>query len=562
VNKTKIFLEAAIVIIVVLALVLPGSAIVTNTNLVTKEKNSLEFINAEEIPIKVRKIGPVPQTTSLSGNVLISFGEGDYTHPQITKDGTGNIVVAFTQEFGILDHRMAWSYLLDNGNVWEGIEWTEAALDVYNDIAWENAGYYTGLFGSYNNLIDNFESFYTMTDITDTATWSFYYWTEPSEDLTYNCISDYGYLEGQYHEMDGPVWFNIQYLNVQGYDVPHCPNSQIGGFDELGELTGGESTFDGQRDIVSAPASDPDMSNEYMKSHYTWHCFNEDEQKDYIVWKMLIPVEGDTDSTDIEYTPYYGYVGEGDHPAIAHSGDNVAIVYMNGDNVMCAYSSDNGDNWNTMTIGPGSFPDITAVGGTFQCAYANQGNLFVVESDNGGISWGTPVKINEVDGSVVEEENAIDIHSAGIVWTDSRDGDYGIYFATFGNAPAKPSTPDGPSSGSPRRSYTYMTSSIDPNGDDISYGWDWNGDDTVDEWTDFFSSGETVSTSHTWTEDFTGGIKVKAKDTNDEESPWSDPLEISIPKSKAMSSSILQRLINEYPYIFQLLRQIVNYFGL
>jgi len=295
-----------------------------------------------------------------------------------------------------------------------------------------------------------------------------------------------------------------------------------------------------------------------MKSHHTWYCDPDEDGNYKIVWKKIIPVEGDTDSTDIEYTPYYGYVGDGTNPAIAHFDNNVAIVYMNDGNVKCAYSGDDGENWDTVTIGPGTYPDICAVGNTFICAYIHEGNLYNVESKDGGATWGTPGRLNEEDGTVVEEENAVDIHSAGVVWTDNRYGDRSIYYSLVGNAPLKPSTPDGPTSGKTGQSQTYITSTVDPNGDDVSYGWDWDGDDVVDEWTDFNPSGTPVSTSHTWDADYTGEIKVKAKNSCGYISSWSDPLSVSIPRNKAVTQTLLQRFLEIYPNAFPLLRYILG----
>ncbi len=426
-KKIKIFLEAVVVISVVLALILPTSAVITNDN-------ENEIPELKEIEKNLKKGESIKRQTGLQENVLISpEGEGDFIHPQITKDNNGNIVVAMTQQLSILDKRLAWSYTTD-GETWVPILSTEAALDVYNDVAMIDFEYYTGLLGVFNDIEDGFESFYTIGDITDLATWEFMYWTGGAEDLEYTIISDNGYLEGQYHEMDGPVYMTIQHLIYDVYDIPKCPNQMIIGFDETGTITGGESTFDGQNGpggtnpFATAPAVDPDASNEYMKSHYAWQ-FNDPEGASKIVWKKIEVVEGDTDSTDIEFTPYQQYVGEGEHPAIAHYSQNVAVVYMSGGNVVCAYSSDDGENWETTTIGSGGYPDITAVGSTFKCAYVEGGNLFVVESEDGGANWGEPVQVNDEEGSVIAEENTADIHSAGVVWTDNRNGDKDIYYA-------------------------------------------------------------------------------------------------------------------------------------
>jgi hypothetical protein len=187
-----------------------SSAIVTNTT--TNRADKKPILQFEGSAIKTKKIERIDipyKTTNLASNVLISFGQADYSHPQITRDGSNNIVVAFTEVFDIFDHRLAWSYSIDNGEIWEGVTWVEEAYDEYNDVAWVDFDYYTGLFGTYNDISDGYESFYEMPDVTDLDSWNFYYWTNGAEDLTYNVISDNGYLEGQYHDMDGPVYFNI-----------------------------------------------------------------------------------------------------------------------------------------------------------------------------------------------------------------------------------------------------------------------------------------------------------------------------------------------------------------
>jgi len=63
----------------------------------------------------------------------------------------------------------------------------------------------------------------------------------------------------------------------------------------------------------------------------------------------------------------------------------------------------------------------------------------------------------------------------------------------FNNGPACTlSKPIGPSTGKVKKSYTYSISAGDLENDPIQYGWDWNGDGKVDQWT--LSS----SASHSW----------------------------------------------------------------
>jgi len=107
----------------------------------------------------------------------------------------------------------------------------------------------------------------------------------------------------------------------------------------------------------------------------------------------------------------------------------------------------------------------------------------------------------------------------------SKIGDnFDFTFRTYvydNNPPNTPSKPSGPASGNVDVSYAYSTSTTDPDGEQVSYGWDWNGDSIVDEWTSQHSSGATISSSHTWTTTGTYNVKVKAKDSNNAESGWS-----------------------------------------
>jgi hypothetical protein len=123
------------------------------------------------------------------------------------------------------------------------------------------------------------------------------------------------------------------------------------------------------------------------------------------------------------------------------------------------------------------------------------------------------------------------------------------------NNPNKPNTPDGPTSGKIKNSYTYSTSANDPDGHRVKYGFDWDGDDQVDDWTTLVNSGEIASKSHTWTTQGTYEIKVKAQDEYGEDSVWSDPLSISMPKNKFVNSYLL-KFLEHHPFLSLLIKYI------
>ncbi len=130
---------------------------------------------------------------------------------------------------------------------------------------------------------------------------------------------------------------------------------------------------------------------------------------------------------------------------------------------------------------------------------------------------------------------------------------YGMNFP-----PDKPLKPSGPLSGKTGAKYSYKTSTVDPNGDKIKYGWDWDGDEAVDEWTDLYDSGETIETSHSWDKKGIYDIRVKAQDERGLESEWSDPLPVTIPRGRAVYHSILLRLFEQFPNTFPILRQLLG----
>jgi hypothetical protein len=155
----------------------------------------------------------------------------------------------------------------------------------------------------------------------------------------------------------------------------------------------------------------------------------------------------------------------------------------------------------------------------YECAYG-----ISIKSQNlsGGTSYGFRIQIfNIPPGPQKVTVTFCDIFE--FCGSDSVTAFYGE-----NNAPQTPTKPSGPEDGEINIDYTFATSSSDPNGDDISYGWDWNNDGIVDEWTDFYHSGEPVQTSHSWSILGTYTFKVKAKDTIGDQSSFSPTATIII----------------------------------
>jgi hypothetical protein len=134
-----------------------------------------------------------------------------------------------------------------------------------------------------------------------------------------------------------------------------------------------------------------------------------------------------------------------------------------------------------------------------------------------------------------------------------------LYDITFNHDPAKPDQPSGETNGEVGNEYSYTTSTIDPDGDQVYYLWDW-GDGNVSEWMGPYDSGLTSGLTHTWTVKGSYNIKVKAKDTHGIESPWSDPLSITMPYSFSKPTlPFWEMLFQRFPNAFPILRYLLGY---
>jgi len=164
-----------------------------------------------------------------------------------------------------------------------------------------------------------------------------------------------------------------------------------------------------------------------------------------------------------------------------------------------------------------------------------------------------------------------DATGATVTWLWDEPGDYIIWLKVIddedntaidyasvtitkeNHPPNTPSKPSGPSSGKPGVSYTYTSSAADPDDDQIYYLFDWD-DGTDSGWKGPYNSGETVSVSHVWSSEGTYQVRVKAKDAHGEESSWSDPLSITMPRSRFIQEhlfllKLLNRLSQTFPWI-------------
>jgi len=95
------------------------------------------------------------------------------------------------------------------------------------------------------------------------------------------------------------------------------------------------------------------------------------------------------------------------------------------------------------------------------------------------------------------------------------------------NPPETPSIPTGETNGYHGTSYTYSTSSTDPDGDDLYYQFDW-GNNIMSSWLGPYHSGEIIHTSYIWNAPGSYQVKANAKDIYGTQSDWSMELSVTM----------------------------------
>lgn len=116
---------------------------------------------------------------------------------------------------------------------------------------------------------------------------------------------------------------------------------------------------------------------------------------------------------------------------------------------------------------------------------------------------------------------SVGYYSGGWYWLDFEEKPI-----TVNSLPAAPGAPSGQATGATGTSYTYSATSTDPDGDSITYTFDW-GDGTTGT-TGSVSSGSAGSASKSWSSPGTYQVRAKATDSLGGTSGWSPALAVTI----------------------------------
>jgi len=202
---------------------------------------------------------------------------------------------------------------------------------------------------------------------------------------------------------------------------------------------------------------------------------------------------------------------------IANSNDQGIKIFISDNNIVCGNTIIN----SVRAIMSNSPNDINYL---FHNNFVNSTNSHT--HDNSMSVWdnGYPSGGNYWDDYIGNDNNEDGVGDIPYFFPEWKNDNYPLmepkYHPSLNFPPNKPRKPSGPLVIRKNVNYSFSTSTIDINNDQVYYMWDW-GDGSSSDWLGPYNSGATCAASHSWSKWGLYEIKVRAKDTNGVYSEWS-----------------------------------------
>jgi hypothetical protein len=384
----------------------------------------------------------VTSQQDLVGNIKVSPSNGNDYHPRMTTNAAGDIIIVYEQEKDSNTKTVPVVYSADGGNTW-----TQQFL--FNSLVFSGSGILANpdiIYNPAQNLLwfdavdpdaelYNEEIYFIPGDIS-TATEAIGYAVSASTDEYFEAActhtNDYfmSFTSRNYGEdrlrVLGLGWFMYP-------DFSYPPGT--GGYysDEeslirISPVTELEADYNTNRwFLVAQSEAIEGGAHIVIKSSTTNKALiNSGEQQNGM------DKYGDPEQAPGEF------LGLGTDPDVSGSSSNVAVVFVREGDILCSVSScvatyEPEFHWRTTVVETGdtNTPAVYMQGDNVYCAYVKGENLYLKISEDGGTTWGVAVQKNDVDGTVVAEKGAVDIGKTGITFTDMRNGNSDIYYVAY-----------------------------------------------------------------------------------------------------------------------------------
>jgi len=136
---------------------------------------------------------------------------------------------------------------------------------------------------------------------------------------------------------------------------------------------------------------------------------------------------------------------------------------------------------------------------------------------------------------ILYRERDMSIRDSDMIPYITANYSFMLFESGINEAPNTPTMPVGQASGIAGTSYSYNTSATDPDGDQISYTFDWG--DGSNSTTDLFDSGAIANATHIWNIAGIYGVKAKAVDSKGLDSEWSNAINVTIANNSCISGT-------------------------
>ncbi len=226
-------------------------------------------------------------------------------------------------------------------------------------------------------------------------------------------------------------------------------------------------------------------------------------------------------------------------PTIAYN----RVYVTSKDGKLYCLDAETGQHLWDFTAGMVSWADPTVADGkVYVCSYDK--NIYCLNAMSGDLIW-----MYTIDG--YDYINSDPVIANGKMIVCSWYADIYCFKDDVNYPPNIPEEPFGQTPGEPGVNYIYETNTYDPEGNNISYMWDW-GDGTYSEWLGPHESGQTANATHTWMSSGRYDVRVRAKDEEGPLSEWSDYLSVNInpPEPPTITGPTSGKVGKEYNYTF------------
>jgi len=567
-------MERKIIVIFVCTLFIASlAAIPTSSTNLEKTDESESFIVRElDVPgkgfcVKGHKIENAfsPIARPLSTDEQVTSSSSDEVHPTIATDSMGNYIIAYEGTEDGHEQEIYASVSTDFGDTWTqmGKFVLGGTYETYPSFDYANDRYYGAFTPDETDDQGGIQYLVIIENLTDPMAWEIWWWVWGT---WYNCSDrESSEIASDYYDGINPWQYGVIAFVHTGLDdgTYRCPVYNYA--DDANEGYGWYYFW--YLEDCGGAACEIDRTTDWMYAAYHW----EDKvDGDYEIVYMK------DDFTNMWPDGPGGILYEIEsstndyNPTVAADDDNVMIICESegagGMDVICYYSSNGGSSWDISTVaGTGDFessPDAVSTGGKkASCTFLKSsggGNtdLYVTKTDDGGATWSTPVKVNDVAGSLGSNYRSAEICEFGTAWMDDRTGNFDIYFDLLNDPPGSP-TITGPNTGVPGTEYTFKLNAVDPDNDNVRYHINWGDGDY--EITSFSPSGSDLSAKHSWAVKGTYTIKVQAEDTIGLIGP-ENTKQVTIPRNRAVNYNIklLNQLFEQIPNAFPIIRYILG----